>query len=267
MKIGVLANPKFRNIDELCSEIFEAIGEGVEIVVESSLASTLGIEGVELAEMDVEILITLGGDGTILYALQRSDAIIAGINAGQLGFLTEIPKDQVSDMVRRIVTGDYAVEERIKLMVELDGERLPDCMNEVVLHTSQVSKMRHFELLVDSIPALNIRSDGLIVATPTGSTSYAMSVGGPLIDPRVDAFVAAPIAPFNLGVRPLVIPASSRIEIRLIKPRDCVMVLDGQQEYAIDAGSALTLGRSERAGRFIRFEKDFYSRAWEKLRM
>ena len=252
---------------EIGKELLEALGEDVDIFVEGALAEILGLDGTPLEQMDVDVLITIGGDGTILHALQRCDAVIAGINAGRLGFLTEITKDKITEMVERIKTGNYAVEERIKLKVICDGERLQDCMNEMVLHTSHVSKMRHFELLVNSRPALDVRADGLIVSTPTGSTSYAMSVGGPIIDPRVDAFVVAPIAPFNLAVRPLVIPATARMEIRNVKKRSCVLVLDGQKEFEVGPEDELRLSRSEKTGRFVRFEEDFYTRAWEKLRM
>jgi len=265
--VGVLANPELRNVGDIANEVISAFGDDVEVLVEETLAKILDCQGQPLEEMEVDVMVTVGGDGTILHALQRNGAAIAGINAGRLGFLAEISKDRIREMVGRIKAGDYVVEERLKLQVIRDDERLPDCMNEMVLHTSHVSKMRHFELLVNSKPALNVRADGLIVSTPTGSTSYAMSVGGPIIDPRVDAFVVAPIAPFNLAVRPLVIPASAKMEIRNVKARDCVLVLDGQQEYEVGPNDVIRLSRSENTGRFVRFEEDFYARAWEKLRM
>jgi NAD+ kinase len=192
---------------------------------------------------------------------------MVGINAGQLGFLTEIPLDEISASIEKILGGNYSVENRMRLKVMRNGERLKDCTNEAVLHTSHVSKMHHFEILVDERPALNVRADGLIVSTPTGSTSYAMSVGGPIIDPRVDAFVLAPIAPFNLAIRPLVIPAASTVEVRHVDRKDCLLVLDGQTEVPIEPEDVLTLSRSEHPARFIRFQEDFYRKAWKKLRM
>lgn len=267
MRIGVIANPKLRNMDRVFSELWAALEGKAEIVVEEGLGKTLGIPGTPLEKMDVDVLITIGGDGTILHALQRCNPVIAGINAGQLGFLTEIPRDEITDRVGRILSGKYSIEERIRLKVMRDNERLPDCINEAVLHTSHVSKMHHFDVLVDGKPALNVRADGLIIATPTGSTSYAMSVGGPIIDPRVGAFVVAPIAPFNLAIRPLVIPANSLVEVRHEDMKECVLVLDGQQEIAIRPDEILTLGKSENPAKFVRFEEDFYTKAWKKLRM
>lgn len=267
MKVGVLANPKLAGAKDIASELLKVLGNKVDVVIEKELAKLLGMKGQLIDKMKVDVLITIGGDGTILYAMQRCDAPVAGINAGRLGFLTEIRKDQIRERVKRIVSGDYTVEERLKLKVEINKKRLPDCVNEAVLHTAHVSKMRHFEVMVDGRPALSVRADGLIISTPTGSTSYAMSVGGPIIDPRVSGFAVAPIAPFNLGVRPLVIPSSSQIKIRILNQRNCVLVLDGQQEIDVMPKCIVSIARSEKPGRFVRFEEDFYAKAWEKLRM
>ncbi len=267
MRIGILANPKLRDVDNVLAELCPVLEDRAEIVYEFELAKKLGKKGQPLEAMEIDVLITIGGDGTILYALQRCNHVIAGINAGQLGFLTEIPRDEITARVKRILSGQYTVEERMRLKVMRNETRLPDCINEAVLHTSHVSKMHHFDVLVDGKPALNVRADGLIISTPTGSTSYAMSVGGPIIDPRVDAFVLAPIAPFNLAIRPLVIPANSTVEVRHADKKRCMMVLDGQDEIRIDPEDVLRLSRSENPARFVRFQEDFYDRAWKKLRM
>jgi len=267
VKIGVLANPKLRNMECITRELLMALEGRADVILENAVAKVLGMPGVPLAEMDMDMLITIGGDGTILFVLQTCNPIIAGINAGQLGFLTEIPLDSIKDHVDRILKGDYTVEERMRLKIMRNDERLPDCVNEAVLHTSHVSKMHHFEVLVDDMPALNVRADGIIISTPTGSTSYAMSVGGPIIDPRVDALVLAPIAPFNLAIRPLVIPGDSRVEVRHIDRKECTMVLDGQMECVIEPHDILTITRSENPARFVRFQEDFYAKAWKKLRM
>ncbi len=267
MRIGILANPKLRDIDSVLGELCSILEGKAEIIYEADLGKKLGKKGQSLEEMKIDVLITIGGDGTILYALQRCNHVIAGINAGQLGFLTEIPREEVAVRVNRILSGHYTVEERIRLKVMRNDTRLQDCINEAVLHTSHVSKMHHFDVLVDGKPALNVRADGLIISTPTGSTSYAMSVGGPIIDPRVGAFVLAPIAPFNLAIRPLVIPANSTVEVRHADKKRCMMVLDGQDEIAIEPDDVLRLSRSENPARFVRFQEDFYDRAWKKLRM
>ena len=267
MRIGVLANPELRELKDVVDKLLAAIGQNAEVIVDEALGPVVSMEGTALTDMDVDVLITIGGDGTILHALQHTDIPIVGINAGRLGFLTEIQLDEISGKMKRIASGDYFVEERVKLKIMHIDKRLPDCTNEAVLHTNHVSKMRHFQVLVGGQPAMDIRADGIIISTPTGSTSYAMSVGGPIIDPRLDAFAVAAIAPFNLGIRPLVIPATSEIEIRLLKKRECVLVLDGQTEYDIGPDDILKMSCSEKVARFVRFEQEFYKKAWEKLRM
>ncbi len=267
MKLGILANPHLRECEPLVKELLDIIGDWADVIIEEELAKKLGMQGTLLEEMDVDVLITIGGDGTILHALQKANPIIAGINAGQLGFLTEIPKETMKTFIARILEEEYEVETRLRLKVMLNGDRLPDCLNEAVLHTSHVSKMHHFEVLVGGNPAMNVRADGLIVSTPTGSTSYAMSVGGPIIDPNVNVFVMAPIAPFNLAIRPLVIPADSDIEVRHVTKKPCVLVLDGQEEYNVLPQDVLQLGSSENPARFVKFEGNFYEKAWKKLRM
>ena len=267
MRIGVLANPELKELKDIGREVLDAIGDAADIQIDESIAEVLGGTGVPFEKMDADVLVVIGGDGTMLYSLQHTDAVVVGINAGKLGFLTEIMLSEIKDKLGRVVSGDYFVEERTKLKIEHNGKRLPDCMNEAVLHTYHVSKMREFEILVDGKPAMNIRADGIIISTATGSTSYAMSVGGPIIDPRMDAFVIAPIAPFNLGIRPLVIPAACRIDIHQLKERKCVLVLDGQTEYDIEPDDKIVMGRSEKVARFVRFDEEFYKKAWEKLRM
>jgi NAD+ kinase len=215
--------------------------------------------------MDVDLMITVGGDGTILRALQRTDAAIAGINVGVVGFLTAIDTDNLEEMLERLKNGQYTIEEHIKLKLSLNDKRLLDCANEGVIHTSHVSKMRHFEILVDEDPAMCLRADGIIVATPTGSTCYSMSVGGPIIDPGVEAFVIAPIAPFKLFARPIVVPAKSKIEIKLIKDRDCVLVLDGQEEIQVNPDDVVKFTISEKKSKFVKFGEVFYNRVWENL--
>ena len=126
--------------------------------------------------------------------------------------------------------------------------------------------MRHYEIFVDDVMANSIRADGVIIATPTGSTSYAMSAGGPILDPRVAGFIIVPIAPFKLSARPMVVPIDSKISIRLLTPkRPSLLVLDGQLEYKIKTNDKITFTRSESPARFIRFEPDFYKRIEEKL--
>ncbi len=264
MRIGISAKPDVQDLERFVARI-EATLEGHDILYDTDAANVLRREPTPIEEMDVEFLVTIGGDGTILRAFQRSNAKLLGINAGVMGFLTEVSLDDIENALGRVLSGDYMMDERIKLKVAKDGERLFDCLNEVVFHTAHVAKMRHFKICIDGSVADDFRADGLMIATPTGSTSYAMSAGGPIIDPRVKAMVMVPIAPFKLSGRPLVVPASSTIEITLEKPKECHVVLDGQEIITVEGDEHMEITKSENKARFIRFREDFYARFMEKL--
>ncbi len=242
--------------------------ENQDLVLETGLARLFGKEeeGRLVEEMDVDVLIAVGGDGTVLRSLQRTNAPIFGINAGMLGFLTEISHEaNIESGLERLLREDFFIDERLKLKSELNGRRMYDAMNEAVVHTAHIAKIRHFHVFVDDEMAMNVRSDGIIVATPTGSTSYSMSVGGPVIDPRVEAFVISPMAPFRHNAESIVVPASSEIKVELEKPKPCLLVIDGQQEEEMTGDEIVMLRRSEKSGRFVSFQRDFYSRFKEKL--
>jgi NAD+ kinase len=266
MKFGVLSNPNIEKATGVAREIIDFLKGKAEVILEESLAAELGEDGQTLSEMKPDILITIGGDGTVLWALQRTDSKLFCINAGVLGFLTEVSPDNAIESLKRILDGDYIIDKRARLKTILNGERLYDSINEAVIHTSHVAKMRHFEIMVDDNLLSDIRADGMIIATPTGSTCYAMSVGSPLIDPRVNAFVIAPIAPFKLSARPYVVPIESEITIKLLEPeRPCVLVLDGQYETQVQSQGDIKFTASEKPAELVRFSTDFYKRVSEKL--
>jgi NAD+ kinase len=266
MKFGVMSNPNIEKATGLAKEVIDFLKDKADVTLEESLASKLGVKGQPLTEMKMDILITIGGDGTVLWALQRINTKLFCINAGVLGFLTEASPENAIESLKKILRGEYIVDKRARLKTVLNGERLFDCMNEAVIHTAHVAKMRHFKILVDDNLVADIRADGVIVATPTGSTCYAMSVGSPLVDPRVNAFVIAPIAPFKLSARPYVVPINSEIIIKLIEPeRPCILVLDGQYESQVQSEATIMFTASEKPAELVRFSRDFYKRVSEKL--
>lgn len=266
MKFGVMCNIEFPEAIEVAKEIITFLSKENEVSIESDLAARIGKKGFLLEKMKVDVLVTVGGDGTILRALQHSNAKIFGVNAGVLGFLAEVTADKAKQGLQRIMRGKYIIDERVKLKTIFNGKRQLDCTNEAVLHTAHIARMRHFEVFINGNLAQDMRADGIIVATPTGSTSYSMSAGGPLIDPKVHAFVVVPLAPFKLSARPIVIPAESEIGIRLGEPkRTCVLVLDGQQELKVSGSDTMKFSVSENVARFIRFDENFYKRIEEKL--
>ncbi len=260
MKYGIIANPE----KEDCLQLAREIVSEIDPVVEEETATRLGMDGVPLESMDVDVLITVGGDGTILLALQRARGKILGINMGLLGFLTEISLEEWRAAVDRIEKGDYFVDRRMRLKVKLNGKRLYDCTNEVVVHTSEIAKLRSYSIFFEDELLNEFRGDGLIVATPTGSTSYALSAGGPILHPNIEGMVLTPIAPFKSNPRSFVLPAK-KLRIALPDGRTNLLVLDGQYSVEITGEDEILIEKSENYAEFIRFSYSPITRIRDRL--
>lgn len=266
MKIGIVANPQLKGLNEFLRRALAAL-EGHDVLLEASIGSKYPKLATSLSKFDVDAIITIGGDGTVLYTIQNipRQVPILSIRAGLLGFLTEIDKRDLEDGIERLLSGKYQIEEKMRLSSRVDGKHLPDALNEIVIHTSQIAKLRQFNVKVDGQLAARIRADGLIFATPTGSTSYALSVGAPIIDPRLEAIVIAPIAPLWLAAKTTVVPATSKIIVTLEVPRQCTIVADGRDEVVIEGGERLEVMKSKIPAKLVRFDLNFYKRMNEKL--
>jgi NAD+ kinase len=276
MRFGVVADVTRAEAVKLAQQIHKMlVAKGIKVTFEEHLAAELKLHGVALSAMDVDVLLTIGGDGTLLKALQSvsSRVEVLGINTGLLGFLTELWPTEVEGGLERVLRGAYFVEERARIKTLLNGTRLVDSVNEAVVHTAQIAKMQRFKIFIDGIEVQSVNADGIIVATPTGSTGYALSVGGPLLDPRVAALLIIPIAPFKLSARPLVVPQSCEIEIKVAtsagklesEENPILLVLDGQYVREVSERDMLKFTVSEEPARLIKFESDFYKKLAEKL--
>ncbi len=219
---------------------------------------------IESIKADVNLCI--GGDGTLLYSFQHSDNPVIGINIGSLGFLMEIePKDAIK-AVDRLIEKEYIIEKRSKIHTLINDEPVPDAANEVVVLTSTPSKIQSFEIYVDMEKVQRIKSDGIIFSTPTGSTCYAMSAGGSILDPRLNVIQMVPISPFRLSLRPIIIPDSSMISLKIMdKRRAATLVIDGFYKRTVRHSDDILMTRSKNVGKLVRFERGFYRRYHEKL--
>lgn len=264
LRYGIYANMSLANVTEVAREVMSLM-KGQNVVLDTGIAAALGMEGTPIADMDVDIVITLGGDGTILRAIHNTNAAILGVNAGGVGFLTEIQLDSLKEGLERLLRGDYTVQNRPKILAIYDGKILGEAVNEVVLHSDSVAKIRRFKIYVNDLLTTEIRSDGIVLSTPVGSTSYAMSLGGPIMDHRVDAWIMVAMAAYEASFRQMVVPTSVKITIEAVLDKGCLLVVDGQEEYQIPGGSKVEFTRSPRYASFIVFETDFYSRVRKKL--
>lgn len=269
MKIGVAARRDREDALEKARSIVEAARGEAEVVVESDTGQELGLDGSPLEEMEgLDFLVLVGGDGTILRALHRLEAPVPvlGVNMGDVGFLTNASPEGAEDLVLDLLEG-FDVEKRSRMRPVVGGEELPAAMNEAVVITSEPAKILDLAVRVDGREAERVRSDGMIVATPTGSTAYAMSAGGPIVDPRVDAHLVVPLAPFKLSARPLVAPGESKVEVELLrKGKKARIVIDGQHVRELDEGDVIEFRRADEPALFVKtWQGDFYSKVRQKL--
>ena len=267
MRIGIVSRIDDPEALSTAKEIIRYIdGRGLEAVIERDTAIALDLyaKGIDLGEMDVDLLMVVGGDGTILRAamlMGDPETPILGVKFGRRGFLTEVSGPEAKAAVDRVLTGDYFVEECIKLSSRCaeTGEIFPDALNEVLVSKPLPSKAIDLGLTIDGIKLADLRGDGLMVATPTGSTAYSFSAGGPVIAPDVNAMVLTPVCPDSL-FRSIVVSPSSRVEIRNLKPDlDALLIVDGRLQKTMGAGSTVEIRASNRRARFIRF-RPFYER-------
>ncbi|MGC9126562.1 MAG: NAD(+) kinase [Thermoplasmata archaeon] len=265
MRFGIVANPEIKRSIIVAKRVYDYLKKDHEVLVDDKTARRLKIQGLKIEEMAVDIIITIGGDGTVLRTLQKNRAPVFGINTGKLGFLTEVLPVDIEASLDRLVSGKYYLDKRKKLKVIVNGKRYPDCTNELVIHTAEIAKLRTYAIYIDGELLEDLRADGFIVSTPTGSTSYALSTGGPIVDPRIGAFVITYIAPFRLGSSSHVVPSSSTLELHLLDPRKkSVMVFDGQVQKKISRKDIIRVTESENEAVFIRFNMNFYEKMREK---
>jgi len=226
-------------------------GIGIGVIAEPKIATELGIKSV--AESDIahhaDLIIAVGGDGTMLHAasLTASGAVpLLGVNRGRLGFLTDVSPADMLESLEEIIGGNYTTDLRLQLRAEItyaDGsQKAALALNDIVLQRRDTGRMLDFETRIDGRYVNTHMGDGLIAATPTGSTAYALSCGGPIIEPQLDAVVVVPICPHTLSDRPIVLPADQTIEVTLLQ-RD-----DTSAEVSVDGH---TLGEFTTADRLL----------------
>lgn len=268
MRIGITAKPDDARRVKIANHVVQFLHDKAHLLVDEELAKHLGekVPSAPLPDIKADVMVCIGGDGTILHSLQKNKAPVFGINMGELGFLTEIEPIELTDGLRRVLAGDYFLEHRLKIAASLNEERLPDAANEIAVKTKRISKILMFEIGWGDRELMRLRGDGVIVATPTGSTSYAMSAGGPIVDPRVECFSLVPLAAFSLSSRPMVLPPETVLQMRILqRQKEAVIVVDGQHEVEMREGDTLSLWASEERARFVRFRQQFYHRLRSRL--
>ncbi len=256
-------------------------GRHLATFAEPEVAAHLGAEPVEREALAsrADLIVVLGGDGTLLSIARlvgERQTPILGINLGGLGFLTEITTDEAQATLSRVLSGDYEVDRRITLeaIVEAhaDGARAVHresfrALNDVVINKRALGRMLELNVTAAGQRLTSYRADGLIIATPTGSTAYALSAGGPIVFPSLEVVVLAPICPHTLSNRPVVLPDSFEFEVR-VKTDDngAMLTVDGQQTARIGSGDALRVRRGAHPVALVRSPHSYFEIWRNKLR-
>jgi NAD+ kinase len=256
--IGVFSRPRPSALAEIVPQLLAWLKQrGVTVVYDAETANVLNRGELGRTRQEVvqqaELLLVLGGDGTIIAASREAaprGIPILPINLGGLGFLTSFTIDELYPALENVLAGNAAINERVLLFVQRihNGEKLAPqrVLNEAVMHKGTLARMIDLELHIDGSFVCRYRSDGLIVATPTGSTAYSLSAGGPIVHPAVESILITPICPHTLSDRPVVIPDTSCIELRFSDHSDSVfLTLDGQIGVPLQAGDRVSITRAK----------------------
>ncbi|HXE74383.1 MAG TPA: NAD(+)/NADH kinase [Candidatus Xenobia bacterium] len=257
--VGVISKPKKENICAVAPSLLAWLKQrNIEAVFDEETGRCLELPGgLPRAQIPAraDLLVVLGGDGTLLATsrlLEDRPVPILAVNLGSLGFLTEITLDEMYGVLEAVLADRHRIEARRQLAgeVEREGKVVARylALNDIVLHKASLARILDFDVTIDGRFVSRIRADGLIVSTPTGSTAYSLSAGGPIVLPSVEAMVVTPIAPHMLTNRPLVIPGNSQVEVVAASPGELAYVTaDGQEGEELDTGSRVRLRMSNRS--------------------
>ncbi|MGD0494794.1 MAG: NAD(+)/NADH kinase [Candidatus Bathyarchaeia archaeon] len=269
--VGLVARFDRKKAVRLAEDLAKHLrARGLEVYAEETLVKKTGIEekSVTLEHMKTDFIVAIGGDGTILrtcISIAKPEPPILGINMGVRGFLTEVEPKEAFTAVDKCLSGEFRIEKCMKLSVIADGLKLPEALNEVVISADEPAKLLYARVFRNEESIIGCQSDGLMVATQTGSTGYSLSAGGPVLDPGVDAFVLTPICPLTI-FRPIVFPANSTLAIEVRKPRRIQVLIDGHHRQLVTSRvPRLIVTRSRYETSFIRFRENLYHRLRSRL--
>lgn len=277
MRVGVVGNPRYADLKAVLRELAAlAPARGISLLTEASLVP---LWDAVLPQVDPDFpdaLITFGGDGTLLRGarlLKGREIPILGINLGRVGFLTTATRDQLSSALDALVSGHYVLERRLALHATIISDEggirsEQDALNDVTIHKSGVARVVRIKLNVDGEDLGPYSSDGVVIASPTGSTAYSLSAGGPIVAPGVEAMIITPVCAHTLAVRPVVVPADSTICAEPLSPGadDLLVSYDGQLGTTLTIGDKVYIRRARSSVLLVRLGSEgYFTRMRQKL--
>lgn len=278
-KIAVFAKVHDPRCQGVAGELFSWLEKrGCQPLIEAHLARHLGCPGVAAEDIpsSADLVVVLGGDGTLISTARiigERDIPILGVNLGSLGFLTEIALDELYPALEKCLRGEFRISERIMLraVVERDGVETAShlVLNDVVINKGALARIVDLRTTVNSLDLTTFKADGLIISTPTGSTGYSLSAGGPIVNPAMNCIVITPICPHTLTNRPLVIAGDSVVEVTVnsLDDEDIYLTLDGQVGLELRSGDRIHVRRSGHTARLVMSEeRDYFAVLRTKLK-
>ncbi|MES2344740.1 MAG: NAD(+)/NADH kinase [Chlamydiota bacterium] len=272
MIIALFANTSKRQSKNLAIGICEFLAsQGVTVVAEDEAASELNAK--PLSEVDVreiKFLISMGGDGTILrlvHNYEHLDAAILGINLGHLGFMADVPISDIYPSLQDLISGAYRIEDRVVLHGESVHNNHCFAVNDIVIHRGKNPSLVELAIHVNGTYLNTFEADGIIIATPNGSTAYSLAAGGPILSPNLEAIVITPISPHTISNRPIVLTATEEIQIQYLSDYDPVEIrADGFSHQDLSTGEVFRISRSQKKFKLVNLSRrDYFSTLRTKL--
>ncbi len=280
-RIGLIANASKPDALKLLTDLVDWLTEqGIEVLVENEPAGLIGRDAIGASETEVvstDLIVVLGGDGTILRASRLAaprGTPIMGVHFGQYGFITEVHPPEAKSALQRVLSGDYQISERLMLRVRLTRNDVEvgswTALNDVVVSKGPLARLLSLHTSVCDKPIATYAADGIIVSTPTGSTAYSLSAGGPVVNPNVAVMIITPICPHTLNARSLVVPDTESIQIAAEcrgDESDVMLTVDGQLGIRMQSNDILDVSRAEFAAKIVTWDPwSFYAKLQSRLR-
>ena len=269
---GIILRPSSPELKEIYLKIKELFQKAdIEILLEDNSANMISLKGIPLNDLcrKVDFLISVGGDGTLLSVVRKSfkyDKPVLGINLGTLGFLTDISMEQLPSFIKDLKNNIYKIDNRMMVEGSVNLNKFV-AFNDIVISRKSISSMIKISAKIDGKHFNSYDGDGVIVSTPTGSTAYNLSVGGPIVYPLTEAFIVTPVAPHSLTQRPLVMPADFEIEFKIIDNQGAVVIVDGQDIYEVEQNQSIKIKIASKKAKMIhRVQRNYCEVLNEKLR-
>ncbi len=270
-RVGIVAKPNSEEAVRVASDTERFLtSRGIEVVHITAMPNTVNSVSSYEEAMSADLIVVVGGDGTIMWVAQRVGTTpILGIKVGARGFLCETTPEEATNTLTRILEGKTYLEYKSRLSIVSKGHRLPDALNEALVTSARPSKIIRFSVSANGSHIHRGMADGVIVSTTTGATAYALSAGGPIIDPDLEVIELVFVCPLHHGVRPVILPPSAKVEITLLPGSSSgLLVLDGQTSVAVEEGEQVFVERSRSPAVFLRVAPaDFYEKVRKSLNM